>query len=303
MLNGLQASFQAPLNGMLAVAQHGAFSLFFICWIASTPFLFFAIIGAIQNGGGAGLIQTIGLRITILAATLALVTYWVPFAQGLEADINNFGAALAHTTATPVDFTPDGVDLAFSNAGDIIKKTGDTAPFAVLDAMNIWKAICIGIVSISGVGCAVMLLLANISFALVLAIGSVCVGLVSSPWLKGFLDQFIRVLVGAAIFAFGVAIFVGIGTTFASSIVAAPGGTYTVSADGVNPFTGEAEITAPVGPAAVPMSGKTMMDLSADVFFCFVLSLTVPATIASRIAGGGILTGIGDMLSFMKGRF
>jgi hypothetical protein len=167
--------------------------------------------------------------------------------------------------------------------------------------MNLWKAIAIGIVSLSGVGCAIMLLLANISFSLTLAIGSVCVGLVSSPWLKGFLDQFIRVLVGAAIFAFGVAVFVGIGTTFASEITAVPGGNYAVAGD-VNPLTGEAEMVAGP-PVAAPMAGKTMMDLSADVFFCFVLAATVPATIASRIAGGGILTGIGELLAFMRGRF
>jgi hypothetical protein len=301
MLNGLQASFQAPLGGMLTVAQHGALSLFFIGWIASTPFIIIQIIGGIQNGGGAGLIQTIGLRITILAATLALVTNWVPFAQGVETDIQNFGASLAHNIAAPVDFTPDGVLVAFSNAGDILKKSGDTSPYAVLDAMNLWKAIAIGIVSLSGVGSAIMLLLANISFALVLAIGSVCVGLISSPWLKGFLDQFIRVLVGAAVFAFGVAVFVGIGTTFASEITAVPGGNYAVAGD-VNPLTGEAEMVAGTAVAA-PMAGKTMMDLSADVFFCFLLALTVPATIAGRIAGGGILTGIGELFAFMRGRF
>ncbi len=301
MLNGLQTSFQAPLEGMLTVAQHGALSLFFIGWIASTPFIIIQIIGGIQNGGGAGLIQTIGLRIAILAATLALVTNWVPFAQGVESDINNFAAALAHTTPVPVNFTPDGVVAAFSNAGDILKKSGDTSPYAVLDAMNLWKAICIGIVSLSGVGSAVMLLLGNISFSLVLAIGSVCVGMISSPWLKGFLDQFIRVLVGAAIFAFGVAVFVGIGTAFAADITAVPGGNYAVAGE-VNPLTGEAEMVAGTA-AAAPMAGKTMMDLSADVFFCFVLALTVPATIAGRIAGGGILTGIGELLAFMRGRF
>ena len=57
-----------------------------------------------------------------------------------------------------------------------------------------------------------MLLLANISISLVMAIGTVGIGLIASPWLKGFLDQFIRLIVGAAIFSFGVAVIVGIGT-------------------------------------------------------------------------------------------
>jgi hypothetical protein len=265
---------------MLTVAQQGALSLFFICWVASTPVIIFQIIGGIQNGGGAGLIQTIGLRIVILTATLALVTYWIPFAQGVNTDIENFGASLAGNVAGPVDFTPDGVVAAFSAAGDVIRHTGERSPFQVLDRINPWKLVSEGIIQLAGVGCAIMLLLANISFSLTLAIGSVCVGLVSSPWLKGFLDQFIRVLVGAAIFAFGVAVFVAIGTTFAENVAAAK-----------------------VVNLVKPMPGQDMLSLSADVFFSFVLALLVPATLAGRIAGGGILTGIGELLSFMKGKF
>jgi hypothetical protein len=280
VLNNLQTSFQAPLAAMLALASQGALSLFYVGWFSSVPFIMFSIIEGIQKGGGAGLIQTLGLRIVILAATLALVTAWPHFAKGVQADIENFSAAMAGTAGAPVNFTPDGVLDAFSTAGDIIKHSGEGGMFKVLDEMNPWKIVSIGIIELAGVGSAIMLLLANISFALVLAIGSVCIGFVSSPWLKGFLDQFIRVIVGAGIFSFGVAVFVGIGTTFAANIA----GTTVVS-------------------LAKPMPGQDMLALSADVFFAFVLSALVPTAIAGRIAGGGILTGISEMLAFMRGRF
>ena len=57
MLNGLQATFQAPLGAMLTLATQGAQALYHISVLCSMPFIIFAIIGAIQNGGGAGLIK------------------------------------------------------------------------------------------------------------------------------------------------------------------------------------------------------------------------------------------------------
>jgi hypothetical protein len=63
-----------------------------------------------------GALIPLGFRFLILTATLALVTYWVPFAGRIQAETRNVSAAMVGTAGAPVDFTPDGVVLDASRA-------------------------------------------------------------------------------------------------------------------------------------------------------------------------------------------
>jgi hypothetical protein len=278
MLNGIQDTFNGTLGGLLAITSQGGVSLFYIGVLASMPFIVFQLISAMNSGGGAGLIESIGFRIFVLFSMMALVTAWVRFAPGLETDIKTFAGVVAANGNPPADFTPDGVLATYTNVGNIIYQSGIAALFAALNVMNLWKLVTVVMILLGGVVSAIMLLLANVSLGLVFGITSFCVGFISWPFLRGFGDQFFGLIAGCAVFIIGVAAFVAIGSVLVVKEAA----------------------LAPVLPTNVGMAGPQMLQIGVTSMLFAYLAAVVPNKIAERIAGGGILAGMAEMISFAR---
>lgn len=87
MYNNLEQLFTHVFGAMFAIMESGAESLFLIGIYSSLFFILMKIIGAMQSGGGANMIQAIGLQIFIVAGLAALVIYFIPFMSGLNDDL------------------------------------------------------------------------------------------------------------------------------------------------------------------------------------------------------------------------
>jgi hypothetical protein len=277
MLNGIQNTMHVSLGGLLATTSLAGRDLFYIGILCSLPFIVFQLISSMNSGGGAGLIESIGFRIFAIFSMMALVTSWQPFANGLEADIKAFvGVVAAASSGVAVpDFTPDGVFAVYQEVEKTLYGSGNGSPFAVLDKMNLWKLFTIALIEFSGLISAFMLMLGNISLDLVFGICSFCVGFIPWPFMRSFADQFFGLIMGCAVFAIAVAAFVGIGETLALGAIGH-------------------------GPLAATMAGPDMVNISETSFVFTVLAAIVPALLAQRIAGGGLITGMGEMLAFAR---
>jgi hypothetical protein len=277
MLNGIQGTMHTSLGGIFTTTSLAARDLFYIGILCSLPFIIFQLISSMNSGGGGGLIQSIGFRIFAIMGMMALVTSWQPFANGVKADITAFVGVVAAADGGGVpDFTPDGVFLVYQNVENTLYGSGNSSPFAVLDAANPWKLFSIAVLELAGLISAFMLMLANISLDLVFGICSFCVGFIPWPFMRSFADQFFGLIAGCAVFAIAVAAFVGIGETLA------------LGATGHGPL------------AAAMKAGPDMVNIAETSVVFAILSAVAPAMLAQRIAGGGLITGMGDMLAFAR---
>jgi hypothetical protein len=277
MLNGIQATMHGSLGGILGTTSLAGRDLFYIGILCSLPFIVFQLIASMNSGGGAGLIQSIGFRIFVIMGMMALVTSWQPFANGVEADIAAFVGVVAGAEGGGVpDFTPDGVFAVYQHVENTLYTSGNGSLFAVINMANPWKLFTIAVLELAGLISAFMLMLANISLDLVFGICSFCVGFISWPFMRAFADQFFGLIAGCAVFAIAVAAFVAIGETLALAAIG-------------------------VGPVGAAMkAGPDLVNIAETSVVFAVLSAVAPAMLAQRIAGGGLITGMGEMLAFAR---
>jgi hypothetical protein len=277
MLNTVQGDIVAVFNGFLDLMGHAALSLFYISFLASLPFVLFAIIKAMNSGGGASLIYAIGWKIFVLTGCLAVVEAWPALARGVSADITAFAQTIAnHNGIGAVDFTPDGVVLTNFRLIALLYGNGFGAGLAVLDMMNLWKLVSIGLAMIAGALLALELLLANISLAMVFGGLSFLIGFMLNPWMSFFSEAVIKLVGAAGVFIVLISVFVAAGETFAGTAVTSP-------AIHVVPNN--------------PISGVDMLIVPVFELIFAVLAAIVPAAAASAICGGKPIATLGTIVS------
>jgi hypothetical protein len=77
MYNNLEHLFTALFGAMFGIMESGAQSLFLIGIYSSLFFILLKVFGAMQSGGGASMIQAIGLQIFIFYAVVGTVAFLI----------------------------------------------------------------------------------------------------------------------------------------------------------------------------------------------------------------------------------
>jgi hypothetical protein len=279
MYNNLEHLFTALFGAMFGIMESGAQSLFLIGIYSSLFFILLKVFGAMQSGGGASMIQAIGLQIFIVAGLAALVIYFIPFINGVNNDFNAYAARLAGLNPyIGGDFTPDGILTSNDRVTDAISAQGAGAPFLANLAMQLYKIFAEALVQFGSGIMALDLLFADISFYVVVGTVAFLIGMIISPWFSNFAMEVVKMLAGALVFKIAVGAFVGIAglvATFALNYI-----------NGLHP--------------GQLMSGPDMLYVGMVTFVFAVMAVLVPGAIAWRIAGGVPIFQLGNLIGAVR---
>jgi hypothetical protein len=281
MLNTTQNNIVNAFMGLLDFMGIAAQDLFAISVLCSMPFIVFAVIKAMNEGGGASIIGALGMKLFGILGCMAVVQSWPALARGVSADIQNFAQNVAgHNPLMPaVDFTPDGVIVANYLVVGKLYSNGWGSPFEVLQVMNIWRLVSIGLQECAGAVAAMELLLANCSMAIVLGCVSFLIGTLYSPFFSYFADALVRLIGSTAIFIVATAAFVAVELYIAAIALDSPG--------------------LHIAPGA-PVSGVDMLTIPLTCLLFAALGAIVPVVLASRISGGSPLVHLQNLVGLAR---
>jgi hypothetical protein len=273
MLNTLQATIESVFGAFTDIMQSGAESLAYIGVLCTLPFILFEIIGAMNNGGGANVIKSIGFRLFVLTGVLALITYWTPLAQAVSADFDAYAAQVAGINPYITgDFTPNGIIKGNDHLTNAIYANGQHLPFLANVQMTFFKIIAIACIQFGSGILALDLLFANISMFVVLGSVTFLIGTLISPWLSSFGMEVVKIIGGVLVLKVLVGAFVGVGGLVATKIF-----TY----------------------LSVPgqiMSGVDMLTVGVGSLVFAIMATVVPIALAARVSGGIPIFQLGNVI-------
>jgi hypothetical protein len=273
MLNTLQGIFEAVFGALTGIMQNGAQSLAYIGILCALPFILFEIISAINNGGGANLIKSIGFRLFVLTGVLALITYWTPLAQAVSADFDAYAAQVAGMNPYIVgDFTPNGIIIGNDHLTDAIYASGQHLPFLANAQMTFFKIIAISCIQFGSGILALDLLFANISMYVVLGSVTFLIGTLISPWLSSFAMEVVKIIGGVLVLKVVVGVFVAIGGFMATIIL--------------NYINVPGRI----------ISGVDMLGVGVASLVFAIMATVVPIVLAARVSGGVPIFQLGNVV-------
>ena len=273
MLNTLQGIFEAVFGVLTGIMQNGAESLAYIGILCALPFMLFEIISAMNNGGGANLIKSIGFRLFVLTGVLALITYWTPLAQAVSADFDAYAARVAGMDPYIVgDFTPNGIITGNDHLTDAIYANGYMLPFIVNAQMTFFKIITIACIQFGSGLLALDLLFANISMYVVIGSVTFLIGTLTSPWLSSFGMEVVKIIGGVLVLKVVVGVFVAIGG-FMSTIIL-----HFIDVPG--------QI----------LSGVDMLGVAGASLIFGIMATVVPVVLAARVSGGVPIFQLGNVV-------
>lgn len=265
MYNNLEGLFTHVFGAMFDIMESGAQSLFLLGIYCSLFFILMKIFGAMQSGGGASMIQAIGLQIFIVAGLAALVIYFIPFMNGVNDDFNAYAARLAGVNPyIGGDFSPDGILTANDKVTSAIYAQGGPGPWWLHLQMTGYKIVAEALVQFGSGVLALDLLFADISFYVVVGTVGFLIGMIISPWFSNFAMDVIKLLAGALVFKVAVGVFVGIGGLIATLTLG---------------YIGK------LHPGQY-MSGPDMIYVGMVTAGFALMAVLIPGAIAMRISGG-----------------
>jgi hypothetical protein len=273
MLNTLQDIFESVFGALTGIMQNGAESLAYIGVLCALPFILFEIISAMNNGGGANVIKSIGFRLFVLTGVLALITYWTPLAQAVSADFDVYAAKVAGINPYIVgDFTPNGIITGNDHLTDAIYANGQHLPFLANAQMTFFKIIAIACIQFGSGILAIDLLFANISMYVVLGSVTFLIGTLISPWLSSFGMEVVKIIGGVLVLKVLVGAFVGVGGLVATTIF--------------NYLNVPGQI----------MSGVDMLTVGVGSLLFAIMATVVPIALAARVSGGVPIFQLGNVV-------
>lgn len=273
MLNTLQGIFESVFGLLTATMQNGAESLAYIGILCALPFILFEIIAAINNGGGANVIKSIGFRLFVLTGVLALITYWTPLVQAISADCDAYAAQAAGINPYIVgDFTPSGIITSNDRLTDAIYANGKDLPFLTNVQMTFFKIIAIACIQFGSGILALDLFFANVSMFVVLGSVSFLIGTLTSPWLSSFAMEVVKIIGGVLVLKVLVGAFVGVSGAFATIIL-----------DYLNV------------PGQI-ISGVDMVTVGVASLLFAIMATVVPLALAARVSGGVPIFQLGNVV-------
>jgi len=273
MLNTLQGIFEAIFGALTGIMQNGAQSLAYIGILCALPFMLFEIISAMNNGGGANLIKSIGFRLFVLTGVLALITYWTPLAQAVSADFDAYASRVAGMNPYIVgDFTPNGIITGNDHLTDAIYASGHSLPFLANVQMTFFKIITIACIQFGSGLLALDLLFANISMFVVLGSVTFLIGTLTSPWLSSFGMEVVKIIGGVLVLKVVVGVFVAIGGFMATIILN--------------------DLDVP----GLIISGVDMLGVGVASLIFAIMATVVPIALAARVSGGVPIFQLGNVI-------
>jgi hypothetical protein len=273
MLNTLQGVFEAIFGALTGIMQNGAQSLAYIGILCALPFMLFEIISAMNNGGGANLIKSIGFRLFVLTGVLALITYWTPLAQAVSADFDAYAARVAGMDPYIVgDFTPNGIITGNDHLTDAIYASGHSLPFLSNVQMTFFKIITIACIQFGSGLLALDLLFANISMFVVLGSVTFLIGTLTSPWLSSFAMEVVKIVGGVLVLKVVVGVFVAIGGFMATIIM------------------NDLDVPGQI------ISGVDMLGIGVASLVFAIMATVVPVALAARVSGGVPIFQLGNVV-------
>jgi hypothetical protein len=273
MLNTLQGIFEAVFGALTGIMQSGAQSLVYIGVLCTLPFIMFEIVGALNDGGGASLIKSIGFRLFVLTGLLALVQYWTPFAEGVGKDFDAFAARVAGLNPyIGNDFSPNGIITGNDHITAAIYANGLHLSFLTNAQMVFYKIIAMGGLQLGSGLLAFDLLFANISMAMVLGTVGFLIGTIISPWLSSFGMEAIKIVGGVLVLKVAVGVFVAVGGLVATILF--------------NYLNVPGQV----------MSGLDMLTVGLTSLVFAVVATVVPIALAARVSGGVPVFQLGNLV-------
>jgi hypothetical protein len=273
MLNTLQGIFESVFGALTDIMQNGAESLAYIGVLCTLPFILFEIISAMNNGGGANVIKSIGFRLFVLTGVLALITYWTPLAQAVSTDFDAYAAKVAGINPYIVgDFTPSGIITGNNHLTDAIYASGQHLPFLANAQMTFFKVIAIACIQFGSGILALDLLFANISMYVVLGSVTFLIGTLISPWLSSFGMEVVKIIGGVLVLKVLVGVFVAIGGFMATMVLH--------------------YLTVP----GQVISGVDMLGVGVASLVFAIMATGVPIMLAARVSGGVPIFQLGNVI-------